>query len=98
MKIKYSNGIKEKIAWEIIQECILLTYSVVPYNGIHFFHFEIDDDELLIKHSIFQSKYEAEIIHTNASCENFEDVVIYRSQEYLYVLLLDEWNKINKME
>lgn len=63
MKVRYSNKIKECIPWDILQECVQLTFSVVPTEGIHIFQFEQDKGEFRIRHHVLQICFEREIIH-----------------------------------
>lgn len=91
MRVRYSNRIKEIVPWEILQECVQLTYSVIPTEGIHIFQFEQDARGFRIRHNALQIRFEREIVHQRGISSNtIDDVAIYRNRECIYVLTLDE--------
>lgn len=94
MKIKYSNKIKDKLPWDLLQECILLTYSVVPNVGVHIFHFEIKNNKFVIKHNVTRSNYALEVIHPTLFSIDIENLVIIKTTELIYVVTMDEFESL----
>lgn len=91
MKVKYSDKIKVAVSWEIIQEYIQLTYSVVPTEGIHIFQFKTDKSKLQIRHNVPRIDYEREIVHqTKIILDAIVDIAIYKNKKCIYILTLDE--------
>lgn len=91
MRVRYSDRVKRDVTWEIIQECIQLTYSIVPTEGIHIFQLKIEKSELRIRHIVPQINYEREIAHqTKTILDDIVDIAIYKNREYIYILALAE--------
>ena len=91
MKVRYSDKIREIASWEIIQECIQLTYSVVTTEGMHIFQLRMEKDELRIRHNVPQINYEREIAHhTKVILDDIVDIVIYKNKKYIYILTVTE--------
>ena len=95
MRVRYSNKIKDSVPWDILQECIQLTYSVVPTAGIHIFHFENGKRYLRIRHNVPLINFEREIVHPNiVFSRSIEDVAVYRNSECIYALPWDELKNV----
>lgn len=96
MKVKYSNMVGKKLPWSLLQECLLLTYTVIPSAGLHYFHLESLNNKTYITHRNPKLSYECKVISSKSEvAEVNEDLVIYRNNFTIYALMLNEFEGCN---
>ena len=97
MKVKYSNTIKNNFSKELLNDMVLLSYTVIPREKHHFYCIkEYSDNEIQIIHSIPSSGFKSTIIRKKNVCESFssEQVMLMFVNNTIYICTEDEFNSI----
>ncbi len=93
MKIKYSNRIKELLSPSTIQEIIQLSFSVIPYQPLHIFSFEVfESNEICITHQIPIANIEKKLFLPQRKTPT-EKIILLRTKDVIYIFTESEYPK-----
>lgn len=96
MEVKYSNKIKDDFSKELLNDMVLLSYTVIPREKYHLYSIkEISDSEIQIIHSIPSIGFKSTVIRKRNPFEIYssQTVMLIFVKDTLYICTEDEFNR-----
>lgn len=93
MKVKYSDAIKNNFSKELLNDMVLLSYTVIPREKYHHYCIKnFSDNEIQIIHSIPSSGFRSTITRKKNVCEIFssDQVILMFVNNTIYICTEDE--------